>query len=54
MYLVIMEDGQVFKTDYITTDEETASDDGYITIIDMSDSTIHFKGEWEEIEEFEH
>jgi len=49
-----MEDGQVFKTESITTDEERASDDGYITIIDMNDATIHFNGVWEEIEDFEH
>jgi len=48
MFLVIMEDGQVFKTESIT------SDDGYITIIDMKDNTIHWNGTWEEIEDFEH
>ena len=52
MYLVIMEDGQVFKAESISTDEERASDDGIITLVDMNDNTIHFNGVWEEIEDF--
>jgi len=48
----MMEDGEIFKKTKIDEVDIEASDDGTITLIDMSDNTIHFNSEWEKIEEF--
>lgn len=54
MFLLIFEDGEVKRTDAIGEDDKQSADDGYIDIIDIteSDSPKRFiSGEWLEIED---
>lgn len=36
MYLVILESGEIFKSEEFTEDLKGQSDDGYLTIVDIS------------------
>ena len=53
MYLMIPEDGQIFKAKDITNDDMNASDDGILDIIDIDDMSQYHGGEWHILENWE-
>ena len=56
MYLSIFEDGVMGLVDELTDDDRKASDDGYVTYIDVSIANqpkAYNKGEWFPILEWE-
>jgi len=53
MYLIIFEDGTIGRMDNISNNELETASNGFIDIIDISDSICpkcYFKGEWLEID----
>ena len=46
MYIIVMEDFNVYKAETITEDDMSAADDGIIDIIRVSDFTQYSEGEW--------
>lgn len=53
MFLMIFEDGEIKSTSQVGDDDIQSSDDGYLDLIDITDSSSpkrRFNGDWIEIE----
>jgi len=46
MYIVIFEDGQVYKANEITAEDKKGADDGYLDIIDCATMTSYRHGSY--------
>lgn len=49
MYIIILEDSEVFKSEEITKDDKQASEMGLIEIINCEDMTTFYMDEWNDI-----
>lgn len=49
-YIVIMEDGGVYKTNVITDDDKNACDDGILSVIDTDAMKTYYETEWHDLE----
>ena len=49
MYILILEDGEVFKSEEITSDDLQAAEMGLIEIINCDDMTTFYLDEWNDI-----
>ena len=53
MYLIILEDNSIRKSEIITQDDKMSCDEGYIDIIRVKDCTKYYSGGWNSIEDVE-
>jgi hypothetical protein len=53
MFIIIMEGGEVFKSETINDNDKTAADDGIIDIIDTDIMQQYSEGHWYEMEKWE-
>ena len=49
MYIIVDEFGELYQTDLVTQSERDASDDGILEIVNATDMTSYFRGEWIEL-----
>ena len=50
MYLIILEDGEVYKSETVADEDLEAVDAGVLDVINCEDITQYFMGEWREID----
>lgn len=50
VYLIILEDGEVYKTETVSEDDLAAVDAGVVDVINCDDMTQYFMDAWREID----
>ena len=50
MYLIILEDGEVYKTEDVSKDDLSAVDAGILDVINCEDMTQYFMDAWRPID----
>ena len=50
VYLIILEDGEVYKTETVSKDDLAAVDMGIVDVINCEDMTQYFMDAWREID----